>query len=358
MKLVFILALLALLKSVLLYRVYHLLPLYELRRRARAHDPQASAIYKVAANDQPLDVLLYIVGFAAATYLIIAAAGYSWWWASIVILFIAWLSIWAPKPKVGGLLWRFSVWASPYTFKILSWLQPGLSLIANFLPGHGELYVHSGVYDKEDLLELINAQNNRADNRISEQDLKIAFGALSFGDIKVSKIMTPRRKVKFVGENDVVGPMLMDELHKTGFSRFPVVNGSTKSNMPNVVGTLFLKDIVEISQEDKGKVKDSMKRGAYFINESCDLNQALDAFLKNQHHQLVVVNNFEEMVGVITLEDVLEQIIGQPILDEFDKYDNLRAVANIEAEREKAAHKEIEPEPAAEETAEPEPAVE
>lgn len=351
-KLLLIIALLALVKSTILYRVSHRLPLRELKRRARAGDHQATAIYKVAANSKSLDTFIYIVGFAAAAFLLIAAARSSWWLAVIVIAFIVWLTSLAPQPKVGGPLWRFSAWSAPMLFKTISWLRPLLEPLGRLLPAN--LQPHSGAYELEDLIGLLKLQAEQEDNRIPKEDLKIAAGALEFGGRSVMKTMTPRRAVHFVSEDEVLGPLLLDELHKTGFSRFPVVRGSGKTNMPQVVGTLYLKDIIEVGQENKGKVKDHMKKGAYFINESCDLHQALDAILTHQHHQLVVVNNFEEMVGVITLEDVLEQIIGASIVDEFDKYDSLRAVAGLEAKAEHAAHEEIAPEPAVQEPAEPE----
>lgn len=322
----------------ILYRVYHSLPLRELKRRARAKDHQVVVLYKVAAHAKALDALIFIVGFVAAAYLLVSSARYAWWLAVLVMAFTLWLIVWAPAPRIGGPFWRLSVWSAPTIYKILGWLRPSLVLLGRWLPGNS--LTHSGAYETEDLVELLKRQADQEGNRIPEEDLKIAVGALQFGGRSVMKTMTPRRIVHFVSEDEVLGPLLLDELHKTGFSRFPVVHGSAKTNMPQVVGTLYLKDIIEIGQENKGKVKDHMKKGAYFINESCNLRQALDAILAHQHHQLIVVNNFEEMVGVITLEDILEQIIGQPIVDEFDKYDNLRAVANLAAEKEKEKHDE------------------
>lgn len=338
-KLLFIIALLALVKSTILYRVYHRLPLRELKRRARAKDHQAAVLYKIAAHAKALDALIFIVGFVAAAYLLVASARYAWWLAVLAITFTLWLIAWTPAPRIGGPFWRLSVWSAPMIFKVLNWLRPGLDFLGRWLPDNRS--AHSGAYETEDLIELLTQQANQEGNRIPKEDLKIAAGALQFGSRSVMKTMTPRRAIHFVSEDEVLGPLLLDELHKTGFSRFPVVRGSGKVNMPEVVGTLYFKDIIEVGQENKGKVKDHMKKGAYFINESCDLRQALDAILAHQHHQLIVVNNFEEMVGVITLEDILEQIIGQPIVDEFDHYDNLRAVAGLEAEKEKEKHDEV-----------------
>jgi Mg2+/Co2+ transporter CorC len=71
------------------------------------------------------------------------------------------------------------------------------------------------------------------------------------------------------------------------------------------------------------------------------LYQVLHAFLKTKHHQFIVVNSFEEYTGIVTIEDVLEQVIGHKIEDEFDKYDDMRAVAQHQAQKEHDSHKQV-----------------
>jgi CBS domain containing-hemolysin-like protein len=124
----------------------------------------------------------------------------------------------------------------------------------------------------------------------------------------------------------------MSELHDSGFSRFPVLEAKGGA----VVGTLYLRDLVGI--ETNCKVKDIMDKRVYYANEAAPLYRVFQAFLSTQHHLFVVVNEFEEMAGIITIEDVLEQILGKPIIDEFDKYDDLRAVAHSLAAKEKEQH--------------------
>lgn len=338
MQILFVLLFLALIKSVLLHRAYRILPPSELKRRARNHDHDASALYKVAAHEAELDVLLFITGSLSAAAVFIMAARATWWLAALVILITAWLLVWAPRPKPNKLIWRYGVLASKYVFWIVDFLHVFLAPIARLVPLSVRVQVHTGIYEKEDLLGLIQAQAKQPDSNIRAEDLKIAEGALTFGDKKVGDVMTPRRKVRFVSENEAVGPMLMDELHATGFSRLPVTNDSVKAASPKVTGMLYVKDLID--HPDKGRVREVMRKKPAFINESCSLHQALDAFLKSHQHLLVVVNNFEEVAGVITLEDVLEQIIGTRITDEFDKYEDLRAVAGIEAKSERKNHNE------------------
>ena len=83
-----------------------------------------------------------------------------------------------------------------------------------------------------------------------------------------------------------------------------------------------------------------MRHDVYYINEQQTLDHALQAFIKTKHHLFIVVNEFEDVVGVLSAEDVIEQIIGKPMLDEFDQYDDLREVAKRTARQKHDAHTE------------------
>jgi CBS domain containing-hemolysin-like protein len=340
MKLIYILLVLAVLKCIAIYKTYHSIPVLELKRRARTKDYRAAALYKVAAYEASLDVLLWALGTASAAALLIWSARTNWWLATIVVVVTAWLVVWG-RFSADGWTGRLAAIAAPFYAWFLSFAQPVLGRLAVWLPV-GCVHIHSGLYEKKDLLKLLSNQNQQIDNRIPESDLHIAFSALQFGDKTVSSAMTPRRKVKLVSDEDPIGPILVDELHKTGFSRFPVVKGSPKSASPEVVATLYLSDLIDY--DGQGKIKDLAVRKVFFINEDANLRQALSAFLKTHHHLLIVVNSFEEMVGVLSLEDVLEQVIGSQIVDEFDNYANLRAVAAHDAKQEQAKHDEVKPE--------------
>jgi len=99
----------------------------------------------------------------------------------------------------------------------------------------------------------------------------------------------------------------------------------------NIVGILYLHDVLQ--KQKGGSVKDIYKKQVVYAHEEQTLYQTFQAFLKTKRHLFVVVNRFEEVIGIVTIEDVLEQIIGQPIMDEFDQYEDLRAVAARAAEK-------------------------
>ncbi len=345
MGIAFFIALALLLISILLDKAARQLPLKELKRRARSgKDNRAAAIYKMAAFGRACHTLYWVVSVSSAAVILVDLARNSWWQAALALAAIAVLVlVWHPRGRGNGWLWATAAFLAPYIVSVLNLLKPALNILAAWSESLKPLKMHTGLYEREDLLDLLNAQKKQYDSRIPEEELKIVRGALTFGDKKVAEAMTPRRAVKFVAASDTVGPMLMDELHKSGLSRFPVVKELSKGE-PQVIGTFYIKDVGLEDMAASGSrvnVRDLMQKNAYFINEDQTLRQALAAFLKTHHHLLVVVNNFEEVVGVLSLEDVLEQILGEPIIDEFDRYDDLRAMAGAEAEKEKTQHHEI-----------------
>jgi len=325
----FILLAILLLACILLNKAYRTLPPQELRRRARGgHDKAAAAVYKAAAYGEGLELFLWLVGSISAAALIVEAADFGWWLATILVLAAGFFIFLArPSRRADGWQWQAAAFIAPVVAKLMSWLQPvfgrGSSLVKDWYPAQS----HSGLYEREDLLELLKSQNKQLDNRFSDAELAIIYGALTFGDKSVGQIMTPRAKLKLVLASESAGPHLMDELHASGLAAFPVVKETSKSGPIEVVGTIYLTDLV-----DNGtmvKVRDVMRKKVYFINEAQNLREALAAFIKTRAHLLIVVNSFEEVAGGLTIEQIAEQILGHKMTVEFDGYDDISTVAGL-----------------------------
>lgn len=320
----------------MLDKVRRTLSIKELRRRARSSSSANASIYKLVAHGESLKLFLWLVGGVSGAVVFIELVNWSVWIAGIAFLLAVWLALGERPINTDGFLWKAAGLLSAPTLKIVDFLHPVLVRLSKFINSLRPMHLHTGLYDKEDLLELLNTQNQQIDNRIAEQDLRIAFGALTFGDKLVREVMVPRREIKIVAASDSIGPLLMDELHKSGFSRFPVVSAPTKEANPKLIGTLYFKDLVD--HQSGGKVRDVMKKSVSYIQETQNLRDALNICLNSQHQLLVVVNNFEELAGVISLEDVLEQILSQKIVDESDRSLDLRADAERDAQKEHAQH--------------------
>ena len=330
-----ILLALIVLAAISLQKAYTHIPVHELKRRARRGDEFANLLYRAAAYGSSTQTLLWlIVGLSGAGFFVIIARSLPAWLALIISLILLWSGFaWLPNSSAG----RVSLMLAKYLTGPLTWLlghlYPLLNRVVTWFERFGHMNSHTGIYQKEDLLALLEKQKTQPDNHISHDELRIVEGALTFGAKLVGDVMTPRRAVKAVAATDAIGPHLMDELHASGHSRFPVY----QDKPDNFVGMLYSRDLIDA--QAGGQVRNLMKKHVYYVHEEQALGQVLQAFLKTKHHLFIVINAFEEVVGLITIEDVLEQIIGKPIMDEFDKYDDLRAVAALKAKAEHQQNK-------------------
>lgn len=317
--------------AVLFDRILRALPAKEVRRRARGgKDKKASAIYKLAAFGPSAEIFVKLLGGLSAAGLILIAADYTWWAGLIVALLVLRL-VWVGRSAsaYGGWRWYVTGMTAPIMTLAVSILQPILGRFVSWRKRIKSPLPPTGLYEKEDLVEFLKLQSRQADNRVSAKELGIARGALSLSDKTVGEAMLPRRKIKWVAVSDSVSPMVMDELHQSGQIRFPVVKEITKAANPKIVGALYLKDLLD-NLEKKGRIRDIMHPGVSYINESQNLLEAIDGFLTSGQFLLIVVNNFEEIVGVLTIEDVLKKMYGGEISTEFDSYHDARSVASLD----------------------------
>lgn len=324
-SLIILLLLLVLAKALLIYKVINALPLTELKRRARSGGlGRDHTIFQLASYGFSLSIFLWLAGGVSGGVLIVMLSQSGWWLGLGFILLLSWV-VFSSRFDVrpGGLFWNIAGTSATLVVAVLSFLHTVISPMAKFAHRPKD---HSKIFEKLDLIELLDKQVMQADNRIDERELKIAKAALSFFNTTVRQVMVPVKEIKWLDHKEAIGPKLMDELHKTGRRRFPVIKGSSKSDNPEIVGGLYINDLLN-NLDKNGTVADLMVDGAFFIGESHTLYQALDAFLKTKQHLLIVVNNFEEITGLVSLEDVLKQIFGDQIDTDFTNYQNKHAVA-------------------------------
>ncbi len=317
-----------------LQRAYEHVPLKELRRQARAGDALAQGLYRAVAYGYSLRVLLltFSVVVNALLYVFIARTVDTWFAAFVIVALLWFFYIWWPAQAVRQWMVRTATYVAPAIAGLLQYLHPVIDRVHTFIRQRRPLHFHSGMYEVEDIISLLEQQNQQADNRIPQSTIHTAIAALTFSDVSVADTLTPRRVVHNVAVDESVGPVLLTELHNSGFSRFPVYDGSPD----NIVGILLLRDLVNARKG--GKIKAYMKPKVCYVHEEQTLRNALDAVIKTHQQLFIVVNSFEEYVGVISIEDILERVLGQQIVDEFDNYESMRAVAASQAKKDKKNH--------------------
>jgi metal transporter CNNM len=304
---------------------------YQLKRKAQLGDEKARIAYPLHGLGHQLLVSLMIINVVANAAIAVMISSrvngvFAVVFASSAILLFGEI---IPMLFLRKYVVAIVAFIAPVLRKVVAGMMPIARPIARLLERtvgeDSQLF-----YSKEELLRMFDAQKLAEESDVAEDELRMIHSMLSFGDKKIRDVMTPRRMVQLVTKNDEVGAVLIDELHKSGHSRFPVIS---EPKHINFVGTLYLRDL--IGQKNSLKVSEVMSSYVFYVHEEESLDHALRAFLKTRHHLFIVVNNFEEFVGVLTIEDVIEEIIGKEIIDEFDAHDDLRAVATSIAEKER-----------------------
>ena len=289
---------------------------FELNRRLASHD---DSVRSIIDRERVLPLLgalqLLASGLVAVLLVALATLAYGVLLGAILSLPLLYLA------EFVGTRQR----AQKMTTRLLGRFEPQFLKLAETLRGLLTPLVSlrgmtssQAFYSKEELSELIANDSSI----LSADEKKLLQQGLKFESIKIGDVMTPRSVIDTVEVNETLGPVVLDRLHKTGHSRFPVID----RDLDHVVGMLFLHDLVPLDPKLK-RARDGMSHKVYYVHQDRNLEHALHAFLRTKHHLFIVVNDFSEVVGLVTIEDCLEQILGRKIVDEFDAYDDLRAVA-------------------------------
>ena len=167
--------------------------------------------------------------------------------------------------------------------------------------------------DREQLIELLHSAYER--NLLDADALAMIEGVLQVSESQVRDIMIPRAQMDVVDINDPPEKFLPFVI-STAHSRFPV----TDKDRDDVIGILLAKDMLRYYAGEEVNVR-AMLRPAVFIPESKRLNVLLKEFRSNRNHIAIVVDEYGGVAGLVTIEDVLEQIVGE-IEDEFDFDEN------------------------------------
>lgn len=303
----------------------------ELKRKMELGNKDAALIYPIRVRGNQFMVTLLIVNVMVNATLAVFFTNIMPGLLAIVlatILIILFGEV-APKAlfsKQALFLGARFAWVVDKLMLVLSPIAYPLSKLINNRIG-SEL---PSIFTKNELIKIIADHSQSEDSNIDINELRIVKHALMYSDKQIEDIMTPRTAIKSVEREAVLSPKLLNELHESGFSRFPVYDESPDK----IVGTLYVHDLIDI--RDKAKAKDAMSKKVYFINEKMHLDHVFDAFFKTKHHLFIVVNEFSEVVGLITIEDVIEEILGKEIVDEFDQYEDMRAVALHKATKKKS----------------------
>ncbi len=305
-----------------LQRYYSSIPAKELKRLAARGDHLAEALYRPVSYGTSMRLLLWMIfsfGFSFGVLFVSYEMPGPAALAVVALTMVAVVFLQSVRLTVRSA--SVAVRFAPALNWLLSYLHEPFDLMAKVLNKYRNHNLHSGLYEKEDLLALLRQQRGQLDNRISEHDLEILEKAVQFDERQIADALLPMSRVKMVRLNDHIGPVLLKELHDSGQTSFLVYDKSPEY----VVGTLLLRDAVKA--KEGGLVSDLVRPNLAYVHEDFSLTQVLQAFAQVGQSMLVVINSFEEAVGIITLEQLLSEMLGEKSADDAIVYEDRAAVA-------------------------------
>lgn len=308
---------------------------FELKRKADLGNTEAKLVYPIRSKGNELLVALLVGNVIVNSGLTIVldsilpgdsitSAVLALVLATILITFFGEI---LPQAflKKNGL--KFGAMLSPYISVYLKITSPISRNIGRLLDKTVGKDVPA-IYSNDELIKILEEHEASDDSTIEADEIAIVRNAINFGDRLVHDVMTPKSVVTAIDKDEILSPAVLSDLHASGHSRFPVYD----ETMDNIIGILYLRDLVDARKHSK-TVKEAMSREVYFVNDSQVLDHALNAFIRTKRHLFIVINEFKEMTGIITIEDIIEEIMGREIVDEFDKYDDMREVASLHASK-------------------------
>ncbi len=177
-------------------------------------------------------------------------------------------------------------------------------------------------YTPKTLEDLLGVLKRTPKNVLDSRQRKVIANAMSFDARKVKEIMTKKEDMIFVRDHDMLGPLMLDRLYRSGHSHFPVLD-----KMRDVVGILHTDSFNSLQNKKTDRVEKYLDKNVYYVNENYSLEQALAAFVRTNCYFFIVINGHEEITGLLPFESLIEFLLGYMPDDNFAQDADKRMVA-------------------------------
>lgn len=181
------------------------------------------------------------------------------------------------------------------------------------------------VISKTELGHIVKKQENTPESPIDADEERIILGALSFSDKAAADIATPATVTYCLNQEYLLDNNLLDEIRRNGFSRIPVY----EENPDNMVGMLYAKDLLNLIGDEKNYSVGEMSRSTkiFKVEETTKLDSLFNEMIKQKIHLALLYDEFGCFAGIITLEDIIEEILAVEIVDEQDRVTDMQKFA-------------------------------
>ena len=239
---------------------------------------------------------------------------------AVLTLLILFLSEIIPK-TLGALCWRALVPVTAQFVQLLTWVLYPLIFVSELLTRFLSCGKSPHEFNRDEFTAMIDIGS--AAGHLDDTESRILTNLFRFPELCAADIMTPRTVV-FALQQDLTVEAVLQEHPEINFTRIPLY----AENRDEVTGLVLKTDLLlnQHSNDSKAKLRD-LKREIRGIHEKTPLSKVLEELLDNRSHILLVVDDYGGMDGIVTLEDVVETLIGIEIVDEADTIDDMRRLA-------------------------------
>ena len=286
----------------------------ELERKRKLGNLKAEMVYQVRKNGNQLLVTLLVGNVLVNAILSVVLASYTTGVLAVAvstflivifgeILPQAFFAKYALEvgyrfvPLIKILLWLFAPVAYP-----LAWALERII-------GEEE----DTIWSKEELAEVIKDHEDSANSELDSDEEKVILGALTYSDKKAGEVMTHKHECFLLSEGTMLTNSVLRNIKEQGYTRVPVYYKKRQT----IVGVLFTKDLITL-QENRPLAEIYRPESILRAESDEALDDLLNKFIRQRIHMAYVVNNDNQFVGLITLEDIVEEIINTEIEDESD----------------------------------------
>lgn len=204
--------------------------------------------------------------------------------------------------------------------KIVRWLDPKLEKYRP--PKPAPKPVKSQPYTPASEQDLVGVLKRTPREILSDRQREIIAAAMQFPYVHAREIMIPRSDITFVSQDEVLGPLVLDKLYKSGYAHFPVVDARR-----HVIGLLHTEALNSLEVRETDVAKNFLDPNVYYVRADYSLEQVLAAFLRTNCYFFLVIDREARLVGMLTYEMLTDYLLGGEVADDFDRDNDRGAVA-------------------------------
>jgi CBS domain containing-hemolysin-like protein len=291
---------------------------FELLRQTKQHKQKGASYDREKQLPDVYAAITLISTLLIIGFILLSLVAFGWGLGSVIIIFgmllYPTIAQWSLVQKSAMNLYSTN---EQTLLRLLKKSQPIFKVIKPiFVP-------QTEAYHRFDSAEELQKLINESGTILSENEKKLIVSGLGFKNLTVAEYMTPKDKIKTIKKTEFLGPLVLSEIHELGHSRLPVIG----KDIHHVVGVLHLRDLLSLDNKKSVTAETAMDPKVFYVHKNHSLEHALAAFIETRRHLFIVINEHRETIGIITLEDVIEALIGRKIYDEDDTHDNIASIA-------------------------------